>query len=92
MSPYPLQRVLRWFDLDSQWLRGEEVLAIPLPALRALFRLADDDPMLNVYPIGPDEASRLQAHLEHRIDRDAFSYVVETQQQLPPARGTGTEA
>jgi hypothetical protein len=76
-----VEHVLRWFDPVSEWLVGEEVLAqVDRAALRQLFELAADDPVLNVYPVGEREARWLQARAAHRIDRDAYVYFVEAQQ------------
>ncbi|MEZ4361120.1 MAG: hypothetical protein R3B48_13125 [Kofleriaceae bacterium] len=82
MSPYPVERVLRWFDLDSGWLRGEEVLDVPLPELLAAFSLPPDDLMINVYPVGPQEEAWLRPRIRHRLDRDTFTYAVEARHRL----------
>lgn len=75
--------LLRWFDPASEWLVGEEVLEeVDLEELRALFGLAADDPVFNVYPVGDREAAALQQGLVHLINRDAYVYFVEAQQLI----------
>lgn len=75
--------LLRWFDPASEWLVGEEVLESVQPGeLRALFELAADDPVFNVYPVGDREAAELQPRLAHGINRDSYLYFVEAQQLI----------
>jgi hypothetical protein len=81
MSKIEVEHVLRWFDNDTEWLVGEEVLrGHTLDELRRVLDRADDDPMINAYPVGPTEAAWLQPRIQHRIDRDSFRYVVEARQ------------
>jgi hypothetical protein len=74
--------VLRWFEQTSEWLVGEEPLReVTADELRALFELAADDPVYNVYPVGEREAAWLGARTAHVFDRDAYFYVIEAQQR-----------
>jgi hypothetical protein len=83
MSAPRVVHLLRWFEPATQELRGEEVVRdAPLEALRQLFALGPRDPVLNVYPIGDEEARWLASRVRHAIDRDAYVYYVEAQQQL----------
>ncbi len=74
--------VLRWFEQTSEWLVGEAPLReVTADELRALFELAADDPVFNVYPVGEREAMWLGPRISHAFDRDAYFYVVEAQQR-----------
>lgn len=82
-EPEPrLVHVLRWFDPSSERLLGEEIVAgATAEELRQLLALGPRDPVLNVYPIGDEEARWLQPRVAHVIDRDAHVYYLEAQQR-----------
>lgn len=83
MSAPRVIHVLRWFDPATEQLVGEEGLRdTTLEELRRVLALEARDPVLNVYPIGDDEARWLQERVAHAIDRDAYVYFVEAQQRL----------
>jgi hypothetical protein len=72
-----IERTLRWFDKTTEDLSGEEPLVrLELGALQRIFGVADDDLMVDVFPVQSAEADRLQAHIDHRFDHARFDYFV----------------
>src|SRR5436190_11717978 len=73
-----LERSLAYCSKADERLVGELSLAgVDLNILQTLFELADDDPMYEVFPVGPAQAAALQPYVSEAIDLDRYNYYVE---------------
>lgn len=74
------QEIDRWvsvFRRDNETLEEELPLGVSLPALRALFGVPTDDPMLECYPVTERERDQVEAWLGRKLDFERFDYFVE---------------
>lgn len=73
-------RVLEWYEKDpgERLVGEEELVGVPLEALRDALRADDpDDPALFLpYEVEPEDVPALQALVRHRIDLGAYDYFV----------------
>jgi len=71
-------RTVAFFDKRTEELVGEyPLVGIDLPTLQALFRVEPEDPMYDVWAVGPAEAALLRNHVIGNIDLERYDYFVE---------------
>jgi hypothetical protein len=71
-------RTLAFYDKGKDPLVGEyQLVGIDLPALQALFRVEPEDPMYDVWPVGPTEMTVLRNHVAGEIDQERYDYYLE---------------
>lgn len=75
-----VRRVIRWFNRDTDELAGSApMLNLDLRALQAMYDRPSDDPMYDCYPIGPIQATQLQAYVGVPIDLTRYDYFIESE-------------
>lgn len=87
-----LVRAVSYFDKDSEEMVGEyPLVGIDLPALQALFGVEPEDPMYDVWPVGPAELAVLRNHVAGEIDLERYDYYLECY-TTEGESGTGSDA
>ncbi len=71
-------RTLAFYEKGADELAGEYRLSgMDLPKLQALFGVNLDNPMYDVWPVGPAEMKVLKAHVDGPIDLEKYDYFLE---------------
>jgi len=82
-----LARMLSCFSKEGEdFVADYPLRGIDLAALQELFAVPVENPMYDVWPVGPREAARLQPFVGTTIDLDRYDYFVECH-SLPEAVG-----
>jgi len=72
------ERTLSYFSKVDERLVGEYPLdGVDLSLLQDLFGVEDDDPMYEVYLVGPSQASALQPFVPEPIALQRYDYFVD---------------
>ena len=71
-------RTLSYYPKESDFPAGDLPLAgIDVGVLRKLFGVDSENPMFDVYQVGPEQVSFLQKALRRELDLETFDYFVE---------------
>jgi hypothetical protein len=73
-----ISRTLSYYRKKSDSPAGEYPLTnVTMESLRTLFGVSSDNPMFDVYPVGPEQVPLLQEVLRRPLDLDRYDYFVE---------------
>jgi len=75
---YRIERTLDYFEKGDDELAGQLPLeGVELGFLQDLFGIPNDDPMYEVFPIGPDQAEALRPFISGDLDLSRFDYYLD---------------
>lgn len=73
-----VERTLSYYSKQDETLVGEYPLdGLNLGILQAMFGVAEDDPMYEVFPVGPEQAEALRPYFGDVFQPDRYDYFVE---------------
>jgi hypothetical protein len=71
-------RLVSFYSKGGDFPAGKHRLeGIRVSELQSMFGIAPENPMYDVYPVGPDQARHLQRFVKEAIDLEKYDYFVE---------------